>query len=162
MATYRSTGRWPRAIVAAAIGASFGLAIAAASLASADPSGAMHQKGNYFLPDAAASREVTVTKGGAAAAEITVLTQAVAVKETGPKETVSRFGEVYSFSPSFIAVHRDQPTLISFWNLQPDDEHDFMLSDAKSRSLMHVQLPPLKRTSYVFTFHREGLPPSAR
>jgi len=40
---------------------------------------------------------------------------------------VSHFGEIYVFSPLFIAVRREEPTQVSFWNLQPDDEHDFML-----------------------------------
>jgi plastocyanin len=110
-----------------------------------------------YLPDAAASKVVTVSKGETAAAGIAVFTQAVAIKETGPKETVARFGEVYAFSPSFLAVYRDQPTLISFRNLQPDDEHDFMLVDPAGKVLMRVLLPPLQETSYVFTFHQDGL-----
>ena len=68
-----------------------------------------------YLPDAAASRIVTVTESDTAAAGITVLTEAVAVKETGPRATVARFGEVYAFAPAFVAVHRDEPTEISFW-----------------------------------------------
>jgi len=121
--------------------------------------GAMtHQEATY-LPDAAAARVVTVTANGPAEAGVTVLTEAVAIKETGPKATVKRFGEVYAFSPAFIAVHRDEPTMISFWNLQPDDEHDFMLADPRSNVLMHVLLPPLKETTYVFTFHQEGVFP---
>ena len=56
-----------------------------------------------------------------------MLTEAVAIKETGPRATVARFGEVDAFSPAFVAVHRDEPTEISVWNLQPDDDHDFML-----------------------------------
>jgi plastocyanin len=111
------------------------------------------------LPDARASQVVTVTQGGDAATGITVLTQAVAVKETGPRKTVKRFGEVYAFEPSFIAVHRDEPTEISFWNLQPDDEHDVMLVDPDGNVLMKVALPALQKTAYVFTFHREGLFP---
>src|SRR5207249_12050010 len=99
---------------------------------------------------------VTVTKDARADAGVTVLTQAVAINETGPKETVARFGEVYAFAPAFIAVHRGEPTLISFWNLQADDEHDFMLADARSNVLMKVSLPPLQETAYTFTFHREG------
>src|SRR5438477_9542402 len=110
-----------------------------------------------YLPDAAASRIVSVTESGTAAAGITVLTEAVAIKETGPKETVARFGEVYAFAPAFLAVHRDEPTLISFRNLQPDDEHDFMLVDPEGNVLMRVMLPPLQETSYVFTFNRDGL-----
>lgn len=110
-----------------------------------------------YLPSPAASKVVSVNQAGAAEEGFTVLTQAVAIKETGPKETVAKFGEVYTFSPSFIAVHRDKPTLIGFRNLQPDDEHDFMLVDPDSNVLMRVDLPPLKEVSYVFTFHRQGL-----
>ena len=86
-----------------------------------------------------------------------MFTQAVAIKETGPKETVARFGEVYAFSPPFLAVHQGEPTMISFRNLQPDVEHDFMLVDPAGNVLMRVVLPPLQETSYVFTFHRAGL-----
>lgn len=110
-----------------------------------------------FLPDAAASRVVTVTEAGTAAAGITMLTEAVATKETGPRATVARFGEVYAFSPSFVAVHRDEPTEISFWNLQPDDDHDFMLVTPDAQVLMKVLLPALRKTTYVLTFHQEGV-----
>lgn len=122
------------------------------------PPHSTHQAEPTYLPDEAASKVVVVTAGERSAeAGLTVLTQAVAVKETGPKETVTRFGEVYAFSPSFLAVHRDQPTAISFWNLQPDDEHDFMLVAPDLTVLMKVQLPPLQQTPYTFTFHHEGL-----
>lgn len=110
-----------------------------------------------YLPDAAASKVVTVSAQGPAEAGVTVITQAVAINETGPKETVARFGEVYTFAPSFIAVHRDQPTLITFRNLQPDDDHDFMLVDPHANVLMKITLPALRETSYVFTFHQEGV-----
>jgi plastocyanin len=110
-----------------------------------------------YLPDAAASRVVTVTEAGEAAAGITVLTEAIAIKETGPRATVARFGEVYAFSPSFVAVHRDEVTEISFWNLQPDDNHDFMLVGPDSNVLMKVLLPALRKTTFFFTFHEEGL-----
>jgi plastocyanin len=110
-----------------------------------------------YLPNAAAAKIVTVTKTGQANAGVTVLTEGVATKETGPAETVKHFGEVYAFSPTFIAVHRNEPTEIDFWNLQPDDEHDFMLVDPRLNVLMNVMLPPLKKVSYVFTFHQEGL-----
>jgi plastocyanin len=112
---------------------------------------------SFYLPNAQASRVVSVTADGAALANILVQTHRAAVKETGPKETIEKFGEVYSFSPNFFAVHRDEPTKIRFWNLQPDDNHDFMLIDPHSQVLMSVLLPPLKETSYVFTFHEEGL-----
>src|ERR1051326_56259 len=115
-----------------------------------------HEMSEGFLPNVEASKVVSVATNAPASAVIVVQTQAVAVKETGPKETVSRFGEVYAFSPSFIAVHRDEPTLICFWNLQPDDEHAFMLINPRRNVLMKAILPPLKETSFVFTFHEEG------
>jgi plastocyanin len=113
--------------------------------------------GHYYLPDAAASETVTVTRPGTEQTEIVVVTQPVATKESGPQETIKRFGEVYAFSPQTIIVHRDEPTAIAFWNLQSDDDHDFALLGGDLSILMYVDLPPLKKTSYVFTFHREGL-----
>lgn len=112
---------------------------------------------HYYLPDAAASKIVSVAKTGKAEAEVIVMTEAVAIKETGPKETVAKFGEVYAFSPTLIAIQRDVPTILTFWNLQSDDEHDLMLADPNSRVLMHLKLPPLSKTSYTFTFHRDGI-----
>jgi plastocyanin len=110
-----------------------------------------------FLPNAAASKTVTVVARGPATASLVVMTEAVAIKETGPKETVKAFGEVYAFSPPTFAVHREEPTLITFWNLQGDDEHDWMLMDDHNNVLMKITLPPLKKTPYIFTFHREGV-----
>ena len=110
-----------------------------------------------YLPSAESARIVSVTTTGQAAARVIVQTQGVAIKENGPKEAVARFGEVYAFAPATIFVHRDEPTTIEFWNLQPDDDHDFMLMDPQWAVLMKVLLPPLKKTSYLFTFHREGL-----
>jgi plastocyanin len=115
------------------------------------------RNGPFFLPSGDAAKIVNVTKTGEAQAGITVLSEAIAVKETGPKQTVHRFGEVYAFSPAFIAVHRDQPTQIEFWNLQPDDEHDFALVGPDLKVLMYVKLAPLQKTSYIFTFHKEGV-----
>jgi len=115
------------------------------------------QRGGFFMPNPDAAKIVTVTPTGEAAAGVTVLTIAVAVKEHGPKATVARFGEVYAFSPEFIAVHRDEPTQIEFWNLQPHDEHDFALLGSDLNVMMYQKLPPLKKTSWVFTFHREGV-----
>ena len=116
-----------------------------------------HGMESFYLPNAEASRVVSVTNAGPAAMSILVQTHRVAVKETGPKETITRFGEVYSLSPAFFAVRRDEPTQIRFWNLQPDDIHSFMLVDPRLQVLMNVQLPPLQETAYVFTFHEEGL-----
>jgi plastocyanin len=112
---------------------------------------------HFYLPDAAASKIVSVSKEGTPEAEVIVLTQAVAIKETGPKETVAKFGEVYAFSPTFIAIRRDVPTMLTFWNLQPDDEHDFMLAAPDGTVLMHLKLMPLTKTSYIFTFHKDGI-----
>ncbi len=122
--------------------------------------GNLHQElepASFYLPNAEASRLVTVSTNGTAGAQVLVQTQRVAVKETGPKETVEKFGEVYAFSPNFFAVHRDEATRIRFWNLQPDDNHAFMLMNPKSEVLMNAALPPLKETAFVFTFHEEGL-----
>ena len=122
--------------------------------------GNLHEKlspESFYLPDAEASRVVSVATNGVIAANVLVQTHRVAVKETGPREVVEQFGEVYAFSPSFFAARRDEPTMVRFWNLQPDDNHGFMLIDPHSRVLLSVLLPPLKETSYVFTFHEEGL-----
>lgn len=112
---------------------------------------------SFYLPNADASRLVSVTTNGVVGASIVIQTQRVAVKEGGPMETVERFGEVYAFSPNFLAVHRDEPTMLRFWNLQPDDNHGFMLIDPHSHVLLNILLPPLTETAYVFTFHEEGL-----
>jgi len=120
-----------------------------------DAPAALH--GPFFLPSGDAAKIVTVTRTGEAEAGVTMLTEPVADKETGPRQTVRKFGETYAFSPAFVAVHRDVPTQIEFWNLQPDDEHDFALLGPDLKVLMYVKLPPLEKTSYIFSFHREGL-----
>src|SRR5271170_7489881 len=112
--------------------------------------------GAFFLPKAADAKIVTVTPTGNAEAGYTILSEAVAVKETGRKATIDKFGEVYAWSPAFIAVHKDQPTEIDFWNLQPDDEHDFALLGPNLKVLMYEKLAPLSKTTYIFTFHQEG------
>jgi hypothetical protein len=112
-----------------------------------------------YLPHGDALRPLTVTNTGSASATVVVLTQAVAIKETGPKETMTRFGEVDAFEPAFITVRRDEPTLIRFWNLQPDDEHDFMLFDPRNNPLMKVAFPLHSETAFVSAFHEEGLFP---
>ena len=110
-----------------------------------------------FWPDKAASKEVSLARTGKAPVMIVLQTHAVAVKETGPKATVAKFGEVYAWSPQLIVVHQNEPTRIRFWNLQPDDLHDFMLVSPNSQVLMKLLLPPLSNKSYVFTFHQQGL-----
>jgi plastocyanin len=115
------------------------------------------EKSATYLPNSQDSKTVTVTTAGQAATRVVVQTQAVAIKENGPRETVAAYGEVYAFAPATIIVHRDQATQIDFWNLQGDDDHDFMLMDSHWAVLMKVLLPALRKTSFVFTFHQEGL-----
>ena len=139
------------------IAAAIGLTIAMATCLSQSGT-AQHRDGpTTYLPKAADAHILTVSKTGQPSARVIVLTQAVAIKETGPKEAVARFGEVYAFSPNFFVVHRDEPTLIEFWNLQGDDEHDFMLMDPHWAIMMELLLHKLAKTSYIFTFHQEGL-----
>jgi plastocyanin len=136
------------------------LALTGCTISPPEMMGNMHHEmdpESFYLPKGEAARVVTVAPNGTATAEVLVQTQRVAVKEGGPKETVERFGEVYAFSPNFFAVHRDEPTRIRFWNLQPDDTHAFMLFSPSSQVLMNSALPPLAETAYVFTFHEEGL-----
>jgi len=101
----------------------------------------------------------TIARSGAAKARVVVLTAGVAIKEGGPAETLRVFGEVYAFVPQVFVVRRDEPTEVTFWNLQPDDEHDFMLTDPSNRVLVKTKLPPLSKTKFVMTFHDEGLFP---
>lgn len=133
------------------------LAMLPAFIFVASPAAAPPMDKNFYLPDAAGSKIVSVAKTGAPEAEVIILTEAVAVKETGPKETIAKFGEVYAWSPTFIAVRREVPTMLTFWNLQPDDEHDFMLAAPEGTVLMHLKLQPLTKTSYIFTFHKDGI-----
>ena len=110
----------------------------------------------YYLPSREDSRIVTVTKSGSASAGFTVITQAVAEREI--ENNSAKTCQVYAFVPSFIAVRRNEPTQISFRNYQADDDHDFMLVGPDStKVLMFVPLPKLRETSYVFTFHKDGL-----
>jgi plastocyanin len=98
-----------------------------------------------------------VTLGGKARARVVVMTQALVTKESGPKESLAAFGESYAFVPATFAVRENEPTEVVFWNLQGDDEHDVMLLDAQRRVVLQAKLPPLKKTSFVMTFHRAGL-----
>ncbi|MGO9057926.1 MAG: hypothetical protein ACLQU2_11155 [Candidatus Binataceae bacterium] len=149
----KSAGPRRRLVLAGTLLALLTITLAMAQIASAQSA----KPKRYYLPGVQASKIVTVTRSGNAANEVTVLTQAVAVKETGPKETIEHFGEVYEFSPPLITVHREEPTMITFWNLQPDDDHDFALLGPDFQVMMYEDLPPLKKTSFIFTFHKEGL-----
>ena len=153
------TSRRHRPIIAAGMLSALVLALATAPAVAKPHAMAMPPDAPGYLPDDVASRTVTVVADAPASAGIVVLTEAIAVKETGPRAAVAKFGETYAFAPATFAVHRDEPTRITFRNLQPDDTHDFMLADPGYEVLMKVALPPLADTSYVFTFHREGLFP---
>lgn len=134
------------------------LGLAAAPALPAGKSPASPAEADY-LPGPEARSTLAVSTVGQPRRSIVVLTRAEAIKETGPKETVRAYGEVYSFAPATIVVYRDEPTEITFWNLQPDDQHDFMLMDPAWNVLMRVMLPPLKKTGFLFTFHRDGIYP---
>jgi hypothetical protein len=47
-------------------------------------------------------------------ATILVQTHRIAFRGTGPQITVTKFGEVYAWSPMFFAVRENQPTRIPF------------------------------------------------
>jgi plastocyanin len=148
-------------LIATASAILIAFAISGAALA-ADLTAQRAVSDRYFLPDAKQSKIVSVTPSAKPSESKTsegliVLTEAVAVKENGPAATVKTFGEVYAFSPNFIAVHRNQPLRLVFWNLQPDDEHDFMLLSPDGDTMMHAQLKPLAKNAWVFTFHKEGI-----
>jgi plastocyanin len=100
---------------------------------------------------------VTVATTGKPAARVIVMCEAIATKESGPPETVKTFGEAYAFDPATFSVKKDEPTEVVFWNLQGDDEHDFMLLDQQNHVVTQYKLPPLSKTSRLFTFHRQGL-----
>jgi plastocyanin len=108
-----------------------------------------------------ASRQhgVTIARSGKAKAQVIVTMVGTATKESGPADTVKHFGEVYAFAPAVFAVRRDEPTEIVFWNLQGDDEHDFMLTDPHNKVLLQTKYAPLSKTTFVMTFHDEGVYP---
>lgn len=149
-------------LLTAAIGALALIAILPRDSRAADLTTQRSVSDRYFLPGAAQSGIVTVAPSPKALAGkrgegMIVMTERVAVKETGPAATVKKFGETYAWAPSFIAVHRDEPLRLVFWNMQPDDEHDFMLLDPAGDVMMHQRLLPLSRNAWTFTFHKEGI-----
>ncbi len=109
-----------------------------------------------YLPSAAAMRVVTAIPNGPARTGVVILTQPLPAAEPDPEERKA-FGVLYTFSPRVIFVYRDEPTSFSFWNLQSDENHDFMLADPAGQVLMKMVLPQLKKTSVTLTFHKEGL-----
>lgn len=125
----------------------------------AKPGESARPEAGDFLPGPSQAKVLEVSPSGPVRARVVVLTTAYVTKESGPPAALAKFGEVYGFSPSYFAVRRDEPTTISFWNLQGDDTHDFMLLDPQDTVLMKLTLPPLSRVDDVYTFHQEGLFP---
>ena len=115
------------------------------------------EAGPDYLPSGPAAAYLEVERGGQPQRKLVVMTQAVAIRETGPRETVARFGETYAFSPSFLALEVGVPTEIEFWNLQPDDVHDVFFVAPDQSVLMHWKLPPLSKIAFTFTFRKAGL-----
>src|ERR1043165_7262182 len=98
-----------------------------------------------------------VTLGGKPRARVVVMTQALVTKESGPKESLAAFGESYASVASTFSVREDEPPGVVFWNVQGDDEHDIILLDSQRKVVLQAKLPPLKKTSFVITFHRAEL-----
>ncbi len=112
-----------------------------------------------YLPTGPAKAFLSVAKNGQPVRQIIVMTERVAVKETGPRETVEHFGETYAFSPTFFAVRAGEPVRIEFWNLQPDDAHDVLFIGPDASVLMHWKLPPISKTAFTYTFKKPGIYP---
>ncbi len=109
-----------------------------------------------YLPGPDASKIVTAVPGGTARSGVVILTEALPQGEPDPQEQKA-FGILYTFSPRVIFAYRDVPTSFSFWNLQSDENHDFMLATGAGQVLMKMMLPELKKTAITLTFHKEGL-----
>ncbi|HKD68797.1 MAG TPA: hypothetical protein VKB84_18280 [Candidatus Binataceae bacterium] len=109
-----------------------------------------------YLPNAAALTIVNAVPNGPAHAGVVILTENLPGGGPDPQEQKA-FGLLYTFSPRTVFVHRDEPTSFSFWNLQSDEKHDFMLAAPTGQVLMKMMLPELKKTAITLTFHKEGL-----
>ncbi|SRR5579875_2508077 len=109
-----------------------------------------------YLPTAAVSKIVSAAPDGMARAAVVILTEALPQGQPDPGEEKT-FGVLYVFSPRVVFVHREEPTSFSFWNLQSDETHDFMLTNGSGQVLMKMMLPELKKTTVTLTFHQEGL-----
>jgi hypothetical protein len=131
------------------------LAISIMAAAMLSAGGAARAEDGY-LPGPAASKIVSAVPNGPARAGVVILTE---TQPTGGPDAgeLKAFGVLYTFTPRVVFVYRDEPTSFSFWNLQSDEHHDFMLADATGQVLMKMMLPELKKTSVTLTFHKEGL-----
>lgn len=140
LARFTSVGVWAVAIVAIIAAAGVGRAFG----------------GDDYLPSGAAPQIVSVSPQSAAKAQVIVLTVPFPSTDPSAKE-IAAFGELFAYSPRTIFVRRNEPTLFSFWNLQANQEHDFMLVGPHGKVLAHVDLPQLKKTKITLDFHQAGL-----
>jgi hypothetical protein len=131
-------------------------AMIAVCLATVFAPGFPAQADDGYLPSPSASTVVSANPNGPARTGVVILTQPLPASELDPQERKA-FGVLYTFSPRVIFVYRDEPTSFSFWNLQSDENHDFMLADPAGQVLMKMVLPQLKKTAVTLTFHKEGL-----
>ena len=118
--------------------------------------GFMAQADEAYLPNAADAKIVSAVPNGPSRTGVVILTTTQPAIQSDPQE-MKVFGVLYTFQPRVVFVYQDQPTSFSFWNLQSDQNHDFMLADPIGHVLMKMVLPQLKKTSITFTFHKEGL-----
>jgi hypothetical protein len=109
-----------------------------------------------YLPNAAASKIVTAVPNGPARTGVVILTVELPGEQPDPQE-LKVFGLLYTYQPRAVFVYRDRPTSFTFWNLQSNEHHDFMLSDPAGQVLMKMPLPQLKKTAVTLTFHKDGL-----
>lgn len=114
------------------------------------------QADDGYLPNAAASKIVTAVPNGPARTGVVILTTSQPANQSDSQE-LKAFGILYTYSPRVVFVRRDEPTSFNFWNLQSDENHDFMLADPAGQVMMKLGLPELKKTQITLTFHKEGL-----
>jgi plastocyanin len=133
------------------------LALAPFVMAAASAGSSAQTAQSDYLPVAAGAKIVTVASSGEAQSDLVVMTEALVTKEAGPEPALRAFGETYAFLPSTLVVRAEEATRVTFWNLQEDDVHNFMLVAPGGKVLMEVTLPPLRKSSWVFTFHQAGL-----
>lgn len=111
-----------------------------------------------YLPSAALAGIVSAAPAAHARNQIVILTLPLPGNESDAGE-MAKFGLLYGFSPRTIFVYRDEPTTLNFWNLQSNEKHDIMITDAGGQVLLHLELPQLKKTPLTLTFHKQGLFP---
>src|ERR1700746_431811 len=90
----------PFPILPVFIAAMLSVCVTAPAQTTAAPLAKTDKPSRYYLPGPQAARILTVSKEANAAAEVTLMTEAVVVKETGSKVAIDHFGEVYAYSPS--------------------------------------------------------------